>query len=179
MDLQCCLGHVTSHQVFKRRQGSLHTGIDRLSLFERGFFQYPVNHLRLHARVANAQSQTPVLIAAQLGVNVSEPIVARMGAPQFQFGLSWGDIQFVVHHQDLLGGNFKKFGQRCNRLPGEVHEGLWLKEPQGLVLPLNFGHQSFVVFFIMQGGFELGAQEIDPPKPRVVASCTVLGSWVT
>ena len=74
----------------------------------------------------DAQAQSPVLITAQLRVNVSESIVPRMRATQLQFGLAGRDVQFIVHDQYFLRRDFEKFCQCRNRLTREVHERLRL-----------------------------------------------------
>ncbi len=76
--------------------------------------------------MADTYAQTPIVGAAQLGVDVAQTVVTCVAPPELEFGLARQHIQFVVSDQDLLRLNLEKTRQCCDRLTRAVHECLRL-----------------------------------------------------
>jgi hypothetical protein len=53
--------------------------------------------------MADADAQPPVVAGAQLRVDVAQAVVAGVAAAELELGLAGHHVEFVVHHQDLLG----------------------------------------------------------------------------
>ncbi len=147
-------------------------------MFGGGFFKHPVQDLGFDAWVSDAHPQSPVLIASELGVDVSQSVVSSMSSTKFELGLSRHDVKLIVNHQDLFGFDFEKLCQLSHRLARCVHERLGLKEPNGLAFVHGLAHQTLVAFFKLQVHLELVRELIDPPKARVVAGLFVFGARV-
>ena len=86
------------------------------ALLGRRFFQHPVRHIGPVAGVADANAQPPVVVGAELGMDVAQPVVAGVAATALEFGLSWRQVQLVVHHQDFGRGDLVKTCQCRHRL---------------------------------------------------------------
>ena len=62
--------------------------------------------------MSNTQLQTPDLIRSQLRMNIFQPVVSRWTAAQLELHLSRQQIEFVMHHQNLLGCDLEESRQR-------------------------------------------------------------------
>ena len=82
--------------------------------------------------MAYAQAQAPVGGAAELGVDIAQPVVAGVAAVELELGLAGGDVQLVVGDQYFFGGDFVKARKCGHRLAREVHKGLGLQQPDGV-----------------------------------------------
>jgi len=80
------LAHLAGNQQMERTQASVQTFLQGLALVCGRFAQHPVGNFRLHTRVANPQSQAPITIRSELGMQVTQTIVASMPAAMFEFG---------------------------------------------------------------------------------------------
>ena len=104
--------------------------------------------------MAHAQAQSPVIVGAELGVNIAQTIVAGMAAAQLELGLAGGEVQFIVYHHDFLGRDFEKTGQRGHGLATHIHERLRLQQPDRLALHRGAGHQAVVTLVRRQRRLE-------------------------
>jgi hypothetical protein len=91
--------------------GARHTVFNGAALVWGWFLQHPVGHFRFIPWVANADTQSPVLVSAKLGMDIAQAIVSGMAASEFEFGFAWWDVQLIMDHQDLIGLNFEKSSQ--------------------------------------------------------------------
>ena len=76
--------------------------LDRLALLGRGLAQHVVDDLGLHARVADAEAQAPVVGAAELGLDVLQAVVSRVAAAELELGLAGQQVELVVGDEDLV-----------------------------------------------------------------------------
>ncbi len=66
--------------------------------------------------MADTDAQTPVLGAAQLGVDITQTVVAAMAAALFELDLAGLEIQLIMNHQDFFGLDLEKPCQRRRRI---------------------------------------------------------------
>lgn len=100
----------------------------------------------------NAQPQTPEVGAAKLGGDISHAIVAAVAATLLEPNLAWGNVEFVVDHENLLRGDLVKPRQRSNGGARVVHKGLWAAQPYRL------GARRCVYDHLTDPGLKLGFQ---------------------
>ena len=174
MDLHGGFVHLAQHQVIDGLQAALNALFNRIALFGAGFFQHPVHHFGFVSGVTDADAQPPVVGAAQLAVDVAQPVVACVAAAQLELGFASRQIQLVVGHQNFLGRNLEKPCQAGYRLARFVHEGLGLQQPDGLALYRGAGHQSEIAALQLQAHAQLTRQTIYPPETGVVACVFVI-----
>ncbi len=60
--------HFTSPKIWQRLNATLYALVDGNTVVQGGFFEHPVDHLCLDARVAYTQAQAPVVVGAELGM---------------------------------------------------------------------------------------------------------------
>ena len=106
--------------------GACDAVFDGRALVRGWFFEHPICNLRFHTRVANANAQSPVLVCAELCMDIAQTIVTRMAATEFKFGFARCDVQLVVDHQNFFWLDFEEARQCTHRLAREIHEGLGL-----------------------------------------------------
>ena len=85
---------------------------DQRALVGRGFFEHPIGDLRFFAGVSNANAQAPVIGRTQLGVDITQSVVPRVAAAALEFDLPGGQVQLIVHHQNLFRLDLEKACQR-------------------------------------------------------------------
>jgi len=109
-----------------------HSPIDGLLFFGAWPMQDKVGHLLGEPECAwmpDAQPKPPEVGTAELGGNVAHAIVPPVPAALLQPNIAWGDIEFVVDHQNLLGRDLMKPCERRYRCARAIHKGLWAGEP--------------------------------------------------
>jgi hypothetical protein len=67
----------------------------------RGAAQYMIQHIAAIAGMTNAQPQPGEIVAAQLGNQIAQSIVAAVTAAPLQAHGAWRQIQIVVNDQDF------------------------------------------------------------------------------
>ena len=107
--------HLTAEQIGQCLDAAADGLVDGDACVLRWFLQHPAYDGFFVSGVANADFQAPILVAAQLRMNVAQAIVSRMAATVFEFGLLRRDVELVMRDQDLLRLNFKKTRQCSDR----------------------------------------------------------------
>ncbi|MNV48225.1 hypothetical protein D3C71_1401210 [compost metagenome] len=102
-------------------------------------------------------------------MDVPQAVVPCMAAAALELDLPWRNVQFVMHHQDFFGLDLEEACQRSHRLAREIHEGLWLQQPDALPMHRRARHQPVVAALGHQRGLEFARQRINPPETGVVA----------
>ena len=82
------LFHLTGKNIRYDTQTVVDGLLNGYAVFEGWFLQYPVDNFWLAAGMADAQAQPPVILAAQLGVHVTQTVVAGMPTALLQFYLA-------------------------------------------------------------------------------------------
>ena len=73
--------------------------------------------------MADTDAQTPEIGGGETRLNVAQAVVTRVATSLFHLYATGRQVEFVMHHEDLIGQNFVERGQRLHRLAGTVHEG--------------------------------------------------------
>ncbi len=139
-----------------------------------GFLSTQLATSDFYAGVADANAQAPVVGRTQLGVDVTQPVVPRVAAAALELDLPGGQVQLVVHHQDLFRLDLEEARQRGHRLARQVHEGLRLQQPHALAVHAGAARQPVVAALGYQVHLQLARQRINPPEPGVVARGLVI-----
>lgn len=165
---------IAFEQVGQGFECALNGLINCNAVVERRFFEHPMDHVRLVARVSNAQAQSPILIGAELCMNVPQTVVPGMATAEFEFGFARCNVQLVVDNQNFLGLDFEKIGQCGNRFAAQVHESLRRQQPHGLTVQAGSGNTCLVAFVKYQVDFERVCECLKPPKSGIVAGLFVV-----
>jgi len=80
----------------------------------------------------DTQPQSPEVGATKLGGDIAYTVVAAMPAPLFEPNLARRNVEFVVDHQNLFGGDLMKSRERGHCATRAIHESLGAGEPEGL-----------------------------------------------
>jgi hypothetical protein len=127
----------------------------------------------------DANTQTPEIPASQSLDDVTQAVVTGMATAQFQTGSTDRQIKFIVRDQDGLGGYLQVTRHRPQGQAAAVHKGGGFEEPH-LGAPKGEPAQEAMKLDLWP---ELAlmprCQGIDKPKPDIVASGLVLGTWIT
>ena len=166
--------HVAVQKIWHGAQAAVYSLANADFVVQRRYLQDPIDHFVFGSGVAYAQAQAPVGGAAELGVDVAQPIVAGVAAVELELGLAGGDVQLIVCDQHFFGGDFVKARERRHRFAREVHEGLGLQQPDGLPIDRAAARVAMEVAVHRQLDFERSGQRVDKPEPRVVAGVAVL-----
>jgi hypothetical protein len=66
----------------------------------------------------------------QAGLDVLQAVVPAVAAALLEPDAARRQVEVVMHDQCLVGGDLVETGQRGDRLPGQVHVGHRLQQPQ-------------------------------------------------
>ena len=161
--------HVAVQKIWHGAQAAVYSLANADFVVQRRYLQDPIDHFVFGSGVAYAQAQAPVGGAAELGVNVAQPVVAGVAAVELELGLAGGDVQLIVRDQHFVRGNFVKARQRRHRFAREVHKGLGLQQPDGVSIDGAAARVAMEVAVHRQSDFERSGQRVDKPEPGVVA----------
>jgi hypothetical protein len=175
----CGFDHIACEQMGQSQTGTRHTVFNGAALVGGWFFQHPIGHFGLIPGVANADTQSPILIGAELGMDVAQAIVSGVAAAEFEFGFARWDVQLIMNHQDLIGLDLEEPSQSADGFARQVQEGLRLQQPH--VLPFDGGacHQAVVGTVWLQLNFEVACDGVYPPKASVVAGGFIVWAWIS
>ena len=92
---------------------------------------------------------------------------------------SRGEVEFIVHDQDLFSGNPIKRRHGCDGLTAQVHEGVWHDHPDRSFFELKVPGFGLELVFQLEAYGILPLQHLDEPVANVVPGICIAGSRIT
>lgn len=178
MDQQRGLVHFACDKTRYGLEGAVNALVNGDPVVEGRLLQHPVNHFGLDAWVANPEAQAPIIVGAELVMDVAQAVVTRVTAAELEFDLARHDVELVMGDQDFIGRDLEETRQGTNGLAGQVHEGLRFEQPDGVTCQAGAGHQTVEIFLHGQAGLQFSRERVDPPKPGIVAGGFVIWAGV-
>ena len=179
MNLRHRRAHLARQQQARRVERFGDALVDQLPLGQRRFAQHIAGHVRLDARMADAQPQPPEIRRAELRLHVLQPVVPTIAATLLELHLAGLDVQLIVNRQDFFWRDLEEARQRRHRLARQIHEGHRLQQPNRLRCGVvHAGDQAVVTALDLQARAKLAGEFVNPPEAGVVAGVCVFRAGV-
>jgi hypothetical protein len=164
--------HVAGEALRKDLQGLLDRCIDRGLLLRRRAIEDVVRTLGSRRRLADADAQPPIVVAADALRDVPQAVVAGDSAPLLHLHHAWRKVELVVHYEDLFGLDLEEPREHLHRAAARVHEALGHEQPGAArFMPAD----QRLEFRILAQADAVGQREaLEQPEARVVARALVL-----
>ena len=129
--------------------------------------------------VVDTDAQAVKIPLAQGAHDISQAIVTGMAAACFKARLPWGQVQFVMNDQDLVGIDTEIVGQTGDRLAAAVHISGWFQEADFFAVQVQFANRAVMAGFNSEWLMMLLGKFVDKPKSGIVTGLLVIGAWIS
>ena len=180
MQLAHRLGEVAGKHVRQHAEGKIDAGVELLLLGARRAAQDEVGDQFGVARVADAKPQAvEVVLVAELRDDVAQAVVPTMATAALELGDAWGQVEFVMCHQDRFRLDAEEIGQGRHGLAATVHVGGGDEQTNVVALMAELSRQA-EIFAVSGQRDALGAgNAFNEKSPCVMPGLFVFGAGVT
>lgn len=170
--------NLATEQFRHHRHGGDDCLFDRSAIFLRGLTQHIIGNQIAVTGVTNADTQSHKIAATQTLHDAVQAIVAAVTASLLEPYRTGRQIQFIMHHQNLLRRDFVKTGQRRHCHAAAVHKYIRLQYPAGESGQIRFTDLAVKT----AAGLELAGPSlrhgIGEPKAGVVPGRLIAGAGI-